>query len=159
MRQNISDRRCHLASLWMIGLGMLALFAGGCEDKALGRPCDLSVQAAQAQGAYNLSAPDCPSRICIKPVPQADVVAGLDTGPYCSIQCTSDSDCNGQIRDTSNPLDKRCAKGYACGIPFGEGAACCLKLCVCRDFIGAEGLVTPDACLTSSNPSCQKPSS
>jgi hypothetical protein len=159
MPQKISARPHHLASLYLIGLGMLALSTGGCEDKALGRPCDLSVQAGQAQGAYNLSAPDCPSRLCIKPVPQSDVVASLDTDPYCTIQCASDNDCNGQIRDTSDPLDKRCAKGYTCGIPFGEGAACCLKLCVCRDFIGAEGLVTPDVCLTSSSTSCQKTAS
>jgi hypothetical protein len=142
-------------------LAMAALFVGAaCEDQAIGRACDLTVDAAGAQGAYNSNATDCPSRLCIKPAVQPGVSQDLDTGAYCTIQCKSDGDCSGQTRDPSNPNDTRCRKGFTCAIPFGKddtgkGDLCCAKLCLCRDFFSASvGPATPDVCKSDSTETC-----
>jgi hypothetical protein len=135
------------------------IFAAGCEDKALGRPCtivlktDASVGAAQS--VYNTGVPDCPSHICTKPAVQPGVSNDLDTGPYCTVACSSDNDCNGQTRDFSNPSDKRCMKGFTCAIPFDQGSLCCQKLCLCRDFYSsAVGPAVPAACQNDAGASC-----
>jgi hypothetical protein len=80
-----------------------------------------------AQGAYATNATDCPSHLCIKPAVQPGVSNDLDTGPYCTVRCNSDSDCNGQTRDFTNPNDTRCMKGFTCAIPFGVGKLCCAE--------------------------------
>ncbi len=134
------------------------LLAAGCEDNALGRPCDLRADASvsAAQGAYNMNAPDCPSHLCTKPAVQPGISTELTTGPYCTVRCSSDSDCAGQTRDFNNPNDTRCLKGFACAIPFGAGALCCAKLCLCRDFfVASVGPATPEACQSGSTTSCQ----
>jgi hypothetical protein len=133
---------------------VVVLFATGCEDKTLGRSCDVAVDAGPSQGAWNTGATDCPSQICIKPAVQAG--ASTNTTAYCTAQCSSDNDCNGQTRDTSNPNDKRCAGGFTCAVVFGQGPGqiCCRKLCLCRDFIAPTGPVSPAACQDSSSPSC-----
>ena len=132
-----------------------AILSAGCEDKALGRPCDLTKDAGAAQGAYAVPAMDCPSRICTKPAVQPGVSNDLDTGPYCTIKCSSDNDCNGQTRDFSNSNDKRCMKGYTCAIPFDQGSLCCQKLCLCRDFFSnSVGPATPTVCQNDAGASC-----
>ena len=151
---------------WRVGclLGLALVWLGmgaACEDKAVGRPCALMADAGAAQGAYNTNATDCPSHLCVKPAVQPGVSTTLDTGPYCTIRCNSDTDCDGQTRDPSNPLDTRCRKGYACAPIFGgeDNAAaqslCCAKLCLCRDFfVSSVGPATPDACRPDSGVSC-----
>jgi hypothetical protein len=118
-------------------LAALALLGNtGCEDKAIGRPCDVLTDASLVQGVYNSEALECPSRICLKPIAQTN--ASMPTPPttsYCSASCSQDSDCDGQTRDPKNSLDTRCATGYTCGIPFVRGKICCQKLCLCKDFI------------------------
>ena len=161
----------HLAWSSVVVLAATVL-AAGCEEKTLGRSCDLRTDASisATQGAYAIPkancrsesgevvvcAPvDCPSGICAKPAVQPGVSTDLTTGPYCTARCNSDSDCDGQTRDFSNPNDKRCMKGFVCAIPFGEGKLCCQKLCLCRDFFSASvGPAIPTACQNDAGASC-----
>jgi hypothetical protein len=143
------------------GLLALAVLSAGsaCEDKAVGRPCNLSTDGSPpptaAQAAYTQAATDCPSRLCVKPAVQPGISIDLDTSAYCTVKCSSDDDCNGQLRDPSNPLDTRCRKGFTCAPIFGQGALCCTKMCLCRDFVSASvGPVIPDACKPDAGVSC-----
>ena len=139
-----------------MGLAVSALWgAAACEDKAVGRPCDITVDASAAQGAYNTNATDCPSRLCVKPAVQPGVAITLETGAYCTTTCSSDTDCNGQTRDPNNPIDTRCRKGFTCAPVFNEGALCCKNLCLCRDFFSASvGPAIPDQCKPDSGVTC-----
>jgi len=124
-------------------------------QNAIGRRCDPTVTAGAAQGVYNASASECPSNLCLKPV--VEVGASMPMPPTqatCTAECAQDSDCNGELRDVTNPADQRCLKGFACGIPFVEGPLCCKKLCMCKDFLGTAGAATPIACTESAADSC-----
>ena len=150
--------------VWASAFALAAMvLATGCEDKSIGRTCQISTDDAGApptrdQGAYATNAADCPSRLCIKPAVQPGVASDpniLDTGPYCTVECNSDSDCNGQTRDFSNANDTRCRVGYTCAIPFGEGKLCCKKLCLCRDFFPTSAApIVPSVCSGDSSNSC-----
>jgi hypothetical protein len=144
-----------LSLVGALGLAAVALGNTGCEDKAIGRPCDVLTDAGPQQGVYNSEALECPSRICLKPVVQQGASGSVDTGPYCSASCSQDSDCEGQTRDPNNSLDKRCSKGFTCGIPFVRGKICCQKLCLCKDFLGPGGAPTPIACQSGGAATCQ----
>ena len=85
-------------------------------------------------------------RPSIKPVVQAGVTGVVDTAPFCTTACAQDSDCDSQVRDPSNPVDKRGQKGFTCGVVFVKGKLCCQKMCLCKDFLGAQGAATPIAC-------------
>jgi hypothetical protein len=139
-----------------LALALAALATGtACEDKAIGRPCQLNKELTAAQGAYTIEATDCPTRMCVKPNVQPGVSNDLDTVAYCSAQCNSDDDCGGQTRDQSNQNDKRCKKGFTCAPVFGEGKLCCTKICLCRDFFSAAvGPAVPDACKPDSGVTC-----
>ena len=142
-------------------LAAAAAFSFACEDKGIGRPCDLEASSDPTQALYNAHASECPSHLCVKPALQAGVASDLDTGPYCTATCNSDSDCDGQSRDATNPNDKRCIKGYSCAITFGKGKTekenapqdlCCVKICLCRDFFNqAYGAAVPDECKDRKN--------
>ena len=138
-------------SFWL-AIGLAGPLFSGCgwaglaDEQAIGRPCDLQASAEPNQGVYTTGAGECPSNLCLKPVVEAGAAGPMDTGPSCSGECSSDSDCHGETRDPTNPADTRCAKGFTCGIPFVKGPLCCKKLCVCRDFLGPQGLPTPIAC-------------
>ena len=133
----------------LLGASLLALAAVGsmaCEDTGIGRPCDLLVaDAGQTQAVYNSQALECPSRICLKPARQ-EGVSDVTTGPYCSAECSKDSDCDGQKKDNAVAEDHRCVKGYACGVAFVVGPLCCKKLCLCKDFLSSGPLRTPITC-------------
>jgi len=117
------------------------------SKNAIGRPCDIGIEAGVGQSVYNASASECPSNLCLKPAVQTGATMPATTErATCSAECTLDSDCDGELRDPSNPLDQRCATGFACGIPFVKGDLCCKKLCVCKDFLGPVGAPTPIAC-------------
>jgi len=146
----------NLAWAGAVALAM-AILASGCEDNALGRPCYLGADASvgAAQGAFAIPATDCPSRICTKPAVQPGVSNELNTGPYCTVNCSSDSDCNGETRDFTNANDRRCMKGFTCAIPFDSGKLCCQKLCLCRDFFSSSvGPATPEVCQNNAGKSC-----
>jgi hypothetical protein len=125
--------RASLLGAVLVGLAAFANMA--CEDKAIGRPCDILADAGQTQAVYNNQALECPSRICLKPVRAETVNRDVDTGAYCSAECSKDSDCDGQRRDSKDSTDKRCESGYACGVAFVVGPLCCKKLCICKDFL------------------------
>jgi hypothetical protein len=121
--------------------------SGTGAANGIGRPCSLAADAGAAQGVYNASASECPSHLCIKPVVQQNATSVVaTTGATCSAECTQDSDCDGEVRDPGNPLDTRCAYGFACAVPFAVGSLCCKKLCMCKDFFSVAGGVTPTAC-------------
>ncbi len=122
-----------------------ALGSSGCEDKAIGRPCDVLADAGAEQAVYNAQALECPSRICLKPIVEADN-KNVDTGPYCSAECSKDSDCDGESRDGNNDSDHRCKSGFVCGVAFEIGPLCCKKLCLCKDFLKAGTISTPRRC-------------
>jgi len=112
----------------------------------VGATCDPLAIVGPGQSIYNAESLECPSRICLKPAVQPGASATTETSAFCSATCAQDSDCAGQIRDSSNPLDTRCQTGFACGIAFVKGKLCCQGLCLCKDFIGSAGLPTPIAC-------------
>jgi hypothetical protein len=145
-----------LSLLGTFVLAAVALLGNtACEDKAIGRRCDVLTDASATQGVYNSEALECPSRICLKPVVQTGaIMADPPTQAYCSASCSQDSDCDGQIRDTNNQLDYRCKLGFVCGIAFVKGNICCQKLCLCKDFVGTAGTATPIACQGSAASTC-----
>ena len=112
----------------------------------IGATCDILTDAGPNQGVFNTEALECASRICVKPVVQPGATGALSTTAFCTTPCNQDNDCGGQTRDPTNPLDTRCATGFACGILFVKGPICCQKFCICRDFLGPSGPATPVAC-------------
>jgi hypothetical protein len=138
-----------------LAFAVVALGNTGCEDKAIGRPCDVftgDAGLAGPQAVYNNQALECPSRICIKPA--AAQSASPTTTALCSAPCSQDSDCDGQTKDPTNKNDNRCGSGFACAIPFITGPICCQKLCVCKDFYLGSSITTPPACQGSAAASC-----
>jgi hypothetical protein len=136
-----------MSLLAALALATVALGNTSCEDKGIGRSCDVLTDAAPQQGVFNSEALECPSRICLKPV-MKDNATVLDppTGAFCSASCSQDSDCgDAQIRDKQNKSDRRCAAGFVCGIPFVKGRLCCQKLCLCKDFFTGSA-TTPTGC-------------
>ena len=69
-----------LSLLGIFVLSAVALFANtGCEDKAIGRPCDVLTDASAKQAVFNAEALECPSRICLKPVVDTTGVSKMPT--------------------------------------------------------------------------------
>jgi hypothetical protein len=160
-RANTRKLRSGLLLRSLVGSILLAAVSllgnTGCEDKAIGRPCDILTDAGPLQGVFNSEALECPSRICLKPVVQsgaANMPSDPLTGAYCSASCSQDSDCDGQGRDPNNHRDARCEHGFACGIAFVKGKICCQKLCLCKDFLPTSGMSTPIACQGGLAASC-----
>ena len=110
------------------------------------------------QAVANTIDPSCESRLCLKPALSQNA-APLDppTSAGCSDECGQDLDCEGEIRDSSNPADTRCRHGFVCAVPFEVGPLCCKKLCVCKDFLDPNGPVVPISCTDQESLSaCQK---
>jgi hypothetical protein len=116
----------------------------------VGSLCDILTDAGPKQGVYDTEALECTSRICIKPIDQTGVA---DTWPFCSAECSTDRDCVGRKRNTSDPSDKACVSGFTCGVAFVKGRICCMKLCLCMDFSGGP-VSTPAACYLDAGQSC-----
>lgn len=134
---------------------MTAAEAG--PSSSVGDPCDVLTDAGPATAIVNGAAPECSSRICIKPAYGPGTVTA--TGAYCSAACEQDSDCAGAPYAPNSPTtaDHRCQTGFVCGIPFVKGRLCCQKLCMCRDFVGDAGLPTPTACRGDAGANCMEP--
>jgi hypothetical protein len=111
---------------------LLAGLGGGCEEKHIGRPCNLGLQADAGDTTITSPALQCPSRICILPQADKDPKGTL---PLCTDTCSSDGDCDGETADKNNANDHRCRSGFTCMWPTTVGAFCCQKMCVCRDFV------------------------
>ena len=108
----------------------------GPDEGNVGAPCGML-----GDGGFGV----CASGICLSGPPA-----------YCTATCNQDDDCVGQLRDPADPLDTRCQKGFACGIPFVRGTLCCVRMCVCKDFLGPAGLPTPIACQGGAAATCDQ---
>ena len=128
----------------------------GPNAPGMGSSCDVLIDAGPKQGVYNSEALECTSRVCVKPVVQADAIGPADTTAFCTAECTQDSDCKGQLRDSTNPSDTRCQNGFACGVLFAKGSACCKKFCICKDFLAATGPQIPYACVGDAGATCSQ---
>ena len=148
--------RSILAGVTLLGgLAMVSLGLTACEDKAIGRVCELSSEAGkQNEAVVNGQALECPSRVCLRPARDISKAESVDTTSLCSAECSKDSDCDGGETRGTHSGDKRCKSGFVCGVAEVTGSFCCKKLCMCKDFlvIPASGLETPAACDKSKNP-------
>jgi hypothetical protein len=126
---------------------VLLMMSVGCKggDK-VGQICDLTVDAGPSQAVVNLEAGGCRTGLCLKPTFASGATFDSLAGATCTDECTSDSDCDGEIRSPSDAEDTRCKGGFVCGVPFVVGPLCCQRYCVCRDFLGPSGAQTPVAC-------------
>ena len=125
---------------WSASLALaIVLGASGCEDKAIGRTCDITFDASPLsalQAGYSVASRDCPSGICTKPAVQPGVSSDLNTGAYCTVRCNSDNDCNGQTRDFSNPHDTTPTSGKA---KMHRMTTKILRICLTQKGYSAEG--------------------
>jgi len=137
---------------------VLVAMVAGCEDKHIGRVCDLNAGGGMGgmggsttggtTATINAQALECPSRICLQPV----IETGTNTTSLCTADCSSDDDCSDGESRGSGTGDLRCQKGFKCIVPVTVGDFCCRRMCVCKDF-----LADPNAPFT--NPSeCDAPS-
>jgi len=140
----MKDTACAVA--WF-GTAFLMMSVGCGRNDTVGKLCDLTVDAGPSQGVVNLEAGACKTGICLKPVlaPGSSVV-DPPTGATCTDECSSDSDCEGELRSSSDVEDTRCKGGFACGVPFVVGPLCCKHYCLCKDFLGPSGVPMPVAC-------------
>ena len=153
------NRSAHgqVAVLAVAALLPLLALVGGCEDKHIGRPCELgaNVDAGSSSGSTTIitsPALECPSRICVLPGAQKTVDG---TGPLCTASCNNDGDCaDGEVDSTKG--GPRCKTGFACAYPTTVGDFCCQKMCICLDFVTEPkgGFSEPQIC-TSSSYGCQ----
>jgi hypothetical protein len=136
-----------LSALTLVGaLSSLVFVLSACEDKGIGRRCDVQADAGAMQAVFNGQALECPTRICVKPAADPKV-AVTDTAPYCTAECSSDSDCDGETRERGGAdRDRRCKTGFVCGVGFEVGPLCCKKICLCKDFIPSTGLPAAASC-------------
>ncbi|MFL5307371.1 MAG: hypothetical protein ACJ8F1_19290 [Polyangia bacterium] len=142
----------------MVGVLVLGGVATtGCEDKHIGRPCELGADAGTTGASGGpiaiISSPvlACPSRICLLPGGSAGSAPpnGLGDAPTCTATCSTDKDCN-DAETTSDPNDPagHCKSHFVCMVPTTSGPFCCQKFCVCDDFVTEppNGFPTPTAC-------------
>jgi hypothetical protein len=146
MNATVRTRSALSCPALLVALPLLAL-AFGCEDKAIGRPCSVLVDAGEGNALENDQALECPTRLCIKPAKDNPELTLLGTKPFCTAECSDDSDCeDGQRRDPNNVDDKRCSGGFTCAVTFETGDLKCKKLCVCKDFVGDKPVPIPASC-------------
>jgi hypothetical protein len=120
---------------------LLALLAGtsllaACEDKHIGRPCDIGVDMITDPkvATVNPAALECPSRLCLLPAQDKTTM----TKAFCTDECGSDDDCSDGERRGSKPGDTRCVSKFVCRrvIPQLESnPLSCKPVCVCNDFL------------------------
>jgi hypothetical protein len=137
------------AAPFAFAIALLGLVSSGCEDKHIGRVCDLDaidagMPTTGTSSTIQGQAVECPTRICLLPEKQQMT----NTGPLCTATCSSDDDCS-DGETTSNQNSVQCKKGFACVVATTVGAFCCEKLCVCKDFIDltTDFHATPTVCL------------
>ena len=136
-----------LCSVACFGTAFLLMSLSCKRSDTIGQLCDLTVDAGPSQGVVNLKAATCPTGLCLKAAlnPETSAV-DPPTGATCTGECSSDSDCDGELRNASDAQDTRCRGGFVCGVPFVVGPLCCKRYCLCKDFLGACGAQMPVAC-------------
>jgi hypothetical protein len=130
----------------VLGVLLAAVTLSACEDKSIGRRCDVQADAGISQAVFNGQALECPTRICVKPARDNGVAEPVDTAAYCTAECSKDSDCDGETRDRKDGSDRRCKNGFVCGVGFEVGPLCCKKICLCKDFLPRGGVAVPASC-------------
>jgi len=120
----------------------------------VGAPCGNTLDAGSIATLFSTGSPECTGGICLSPV--AGTGAATYTAAYCTATCNEDSDCDGELRDPGDPLDARCQTGFLCGIAFVKGNLCCVRMCICKDFVGPNGLPTPIACQGGAAETCDQ---
>ena len=145
-------------SYFLMMLGVLVLGGvgtTGCEDKHIGRPCEVNADAGSTGASGGpvsiISSPvlACPSRICLLP---GDVLgaAARGTGATCTANCNSDSDCSDAetASNKNDTTDPHCKGHFYCRVATTAGPFACQKFCVCNDFIAEEqgGAPVPASC-------------
>jgi hypothetical protein len=150
-----------LLAPFALGALLVALGTAGCENKHIGRTCDLNADAGTTSGSgstatINPEALECPSRICILP-PSAG--GATDTTSLCTADCSSDDDCSDAETGPKNPpastTDHHCENGFVCTIATTVGDFCCRKFCLCKDFTGPGPFTTPKICEAGNNSTCK----
>ncbi len=137
-------------------VALAGIVTSGCEDKHIGRKCDLAISGAGGtmEGAVsatiNSQAVECPTRLCLRP---AEANGPVPTESLCSSECGSDDDCaDGQTGVNGTGL---CQTGFKCAIPTTVGPFCCKRMCVCKDFLVAGTPFTvPPVCMAGSGGTC-----
>jgi hypothetical protein len=150
----ISSARHKAPFVFAFAMMFAALGLNGCEDKHIGRQCELgpggSIDGGTGSTAI-ISSPalECPTRICILPGAMKDPGA---TSSLCTAACSSDDDCtDGETVSATASASPLCKMGFACMVPTTVGPFCCQKLCVCRDFVSEPkgGFPLPEACTST----------
>jgi hypothetical protein len=123
------------------------LLLSACEDKHIGRLCDIAVDMITNPKlvTVNPQALECPSRVCILPAKDKTT----NTEALCTDECGSDDDCADGERG-KGMADTLCDEGFVCRtiLPNLENNPLrCKPVCVCKDF-----LVTGD--MSVKPPSC-----
>src|SRR5436305_8880 len=136
------------ASLPLVGF-LLVISATGCEDKAIGRLCDVGVDAGASSGEaiINGAALECPSRVCIQPVANQPTVPNSQYAGHsaeCTARCDSDDDCSDGLTRAKDQ-HQFCNTSFKCVYATTTGPFCCEKLCICSDYLMAP-FQTPAAC-------------
>jgi hypothetical protein len=131
----------------------------GCEDKHIGRPCELNADAGSTGASGGpiaiISSPvlACPSRICLLPSDPlgAGSPSGLDDGATCTATCSTDDDCS-DAETASKGTQGGCKGDFVCAVATTSGPFCCQKFCICHDFVTRPpgGFTTPTACMAPS---------
>lgn len=161
MMFSVRSRFSARASLAPLALGawLLVLGAAGCENKHVGRTCDLATDGGATVGmtaTINSEALECPSRICLYPVATAPIAGSSDTAPFCTADCSSDDDCSdAETGPKGSGTDHHCENGFTCAVATKVGPFCCRRFCICRDFVGLGPQATPAECMAGSGTTCQ----
>jgi hypothetical protein len=108
-------------------------FGPGCDDNPVGRLCDLGAATPTVDDTVVASPSlDCLSRTCLHFTPDRPPPPGANPQPLnsglCTAACSADSDCD---RVPESP----CVTGFTCAVAVTQGAFCCQKLCVCKDYM------------------------
>jgi hypothetical protein len=91
---------------------------------------------SRTEAVWRADATECTSQLCVRPAPDPTLSRVVDTAATCTRPCASDADCaDGERRNPTNLIDKRCTSGFVCGVGFTVGPLACQKLCLCRDFV------------------------
>lgn len=150
-----AGRSAHATFLMLLGVLVLGSLGTGCDDKQIGRPCDVNVDAGTSAGSGThvtvISSPvlQCPSRICMLPADEESATS-MGDGAFCTDTCSTDDDCaDGQTTDKGNTKDPRCKSNFVCAVATTSGPFCCQKFCICNDFVIVPkgGFTTPTACM------------
>ena len=111
----------------------------GCEDKHIGRPCELGTMPTRRVAAAQVATSRRPrssaraASACCR-APQTAIRE--NTGPLCTASCeANETATDGETGRRTIPTIASCENGFVCMWPTTVGNFACQQLCVCRDFV------------------------